>query len=80
MKLKLKRIILWLSLAKNDIKLFGIKDCLVSWRKSKDSLSSSTFQKLYDGYKVYKDHLHYSRIKIFIFFVYIKFKFYLKKI
>ena len=71
--------ILWLSLAKKNIKLFGIKDCLASWRKSKDSLSSSTFQKLYDGYKVYKDHLHYSRLKSLYFLLILSLNFILKR-
>ena len=71
--------ILWLSLAKKNIKLFGIKDCLASWRKSKDSLSSSTFQKLYDGYKVYKDHLHYSRLKSLYFLFILSLNFILKR-
>ena len=72
--------ILWLSLAKNDIIIFGIKDCLVSWRKSKDSLSSSTFQKIYDGYKVYKVYLQYSRLKSFYFLFRLSLNFILKKI
>ena len=72
--------ILWLSLAKNDIVIFGIKDCLVSWRKSKDSLSSSTFQKIYDGYKVYKVYLQYSRLKSFYFLFRLSLNFILKKL
>ena len=72
--------ILWLLLAKNDIIIFGIKDCLVSWRKSKDSLSSSTFQKIYDGYKVYKVYLQYSRLKSFYFLFRLSLNFILKKI
>ena len=72
--------ILWLLLAKNDIIIFGIKDCLVSWRKSKDSLSSSTFQKIYDGYKVYKVYLQYSTLKSFYFLFRLSLNFILKKI
>ena len=72
--------ILWLSLAKNNIIIFGIKDCLVSWRKSKDSLSSSTFQKIYDGYKVYKVYLQYSTLKSFYFLFRLSLNFILKKI
>ena len=72
--------ILWLLLAKNDIIIFGIKDCLVSWRKSKDSLSSSTFQKIYDGYKVYKVYLQYSRLKSFYFLFRLSLNFILKKL
>ena len=71
--------ILWLSLAKKNIMIFGIKDCLVSWRKSKGSLSSSTFQKFYDGYKVYKDHLNYSRIKSLYFLFVLSLNFILKR-
>ena len=71
--------ILWLSLAKNDVKIVGIKDCLVSWRKSKDSLSSSTFQKISDGYKVYKDHMHYSRFKSLYFLFILSLNFILKR-
>ena len=55
--------ILWLILAKHDVKMVGINQNLASWRKSKNSLSSSTFQKLKDGYKVYRIYLKYSRIK-----------------
>ena len=32
--------ILWLILAKNGIQIIGIKECLASWRKDSDSLSS----------------------------------------
>ena len=71
--------ILWLLLAKNDIIIFGIKDCLVSWRKSEDSLSSSTFQKFFDGYKVYKNYLHYSRFKSLYFLFILSLNFILKK-
>ena len=37
--------ILWLLLAKNGIQISGIKECLVSWRKSSGSLSSSFYSK-----------------------------------
>ncbi len=72
--------ILWLSLAKNDIRIFGIKDYLVSWRKSKDSLSSSTFQKFFDGYRVYKDYLHYSRLKSLYYLFILSLNFILKRL
>ena len=47
--------VLWLKLAKDKIEMKGIHENLTSWRKSKNSLSSSTIQKLIDGYKVYQD-------------------------
>ena len=72
--------ILWLLLAKNGVKISGIKECLVSWRKSPGSLSSSSIQKINDGYKVYKDYLGYSRIKSLFFLIILSFNFMLKKI
>ena len=44
---------LWLTLAKKDIKLFGLNKNLVFWRKTNNSLSSGLIQKLFDAYKVY---------------------------
>ena len=72
--------ILWLLLAKNGIQISGIKECLVSWRKSSGSLSSSFIQKIIDGYKVYRDYLHYSRIKSFFFLIILSVNYMLKKI
>ena len=72
--------ILWLLLAKNGIKIFGIKECLVSWRKNSKSLSSSNTQKIIDGYRVYRNYLHYSRVKSLFFVIILSFNFMLKKI
>ena len=72
--------ILWLILAKNGIKMYGIKECLVAWRKNSDSLSSSNFQKIIDGYGVYRNYLQYSRTKSLIFLIILSFNFMLKKI
>ena len=72
--------ILWLLLAKNGIEIFGIKECLVSWRKNSKSLSSSNIQKIIDGYSVYRNYLRYSRIKSLYFLIILSFNFMLKKI
>ncbi len=72
--------ILWLLLAKNGIEIFGIKECLVSWRKNSKSLSSSNIQKIIDGYRVYRNYLRYSRIKSLYFLIILSFNFMLKKI
>ena len=72
--------ILWLILAKNGIRIYGIKECLVSWRKNSGSLSSSNIQKVVDGYRVYRNYLQYSRIKSLIFLVILSLNFMLKKI
>lgn len=55
--------VLWLILAKDGVKMVALDEILSSWRKSKNSLSSSIFQKLLDGYRVYRIYLKYSRIK-----------------
>ncbi len=55
--------ILWLKLAKDGIKMNGINESLASWRKTNNSLSSSTYQKLKDGFKVYNIYLNYSKFK-----------------
>lgn len=55
--------VLWLNLSQNGVKMFGINENLASWRKSKDSLSSSYIQKIFDGYRVYRYFLKYSYFK-----------------
>ena len=52
--------ILWLKLSKKNFIFHPIKKPLTSWRYSKDSLSSSTIQKLFDGYYVYRNFLKFS--------------------
>ena len=44
---------LWLNLLKKNIEIIGINKKLTYWRKTPNSLSSSIFQKLMDGFKVY---------------------------
>lgn len=54
-KLKTKEdYVVWLRLAKNKIDLFGIKKFLSAWRNLSNSLSSSIYQRIVDGYKVYR--------------------------
>ncbi len=45
--------ILWLKMAKDKIKITGLNLSLSSWRKSKNSLSSNSFQKILDAFNVY---------------------------
>ena len=78
-KLKTKEdYVLWMLLAKNEVKMLGINENLVSWRKSSNSLSSSTFQKLKDGYKVYRVYLGYSRFKSLFYLIVLSINFLLK--
>mgnify|MGYP001391269078 CR=1 FL=1 len=63
-KIKTKEdYVLWLSLAKKKFIFYPIKKTLTSWRSLSDSLSSSIFQKLFDGYFVYRNFLKQSFFK-----------------
>ena len=60
--------ILWLNLTKKKYNFYGYQNSLTKWRKLDDSLSSSTYQKLVDGFKVYNKYL---KLNIFISFIYL---------
>jgi teichuronic acid biosynthesis glycosyltransferase TuaG len=47
--------VLWLKLVKKN-KIYGLKEILTSWRRSKNSLSSFFFQKMLDAFRVYHKH------------------------
>ncbi len=70
--------VLWLMLAKDGIQLMGLDENLVKWRKCKNSLSSSTFQKLKDGYKVYRNYLGYGKLKSLFYLINLSINFILK--
>ena len=72
--------ILWLLLAKNGIDICGLNECLASWRKNSGSLSSSNVQKIIDGYRVYRNYLHYSKTKSLFFLIILSINYMLKKI
>ena len=56
-KLKTKEdYVLWLKLAKKGKKFFALKTELANWRKTENSLSSSTVQKILDGFRVYYNY------------------------
>lgn len=54
--------VVWLRLARNNIQLEGLSNQLTNWRKTKNSLSGSFFQKIIDGYKVYKVYERYNLV------------------
>ena len=70
--------VLWLKLAKDKITMKSIQENLTSWRKSKNSLSSSVIQKIVDGYKVYRIYLKYSRLRSLYHLVILSINFILK--
>ncbi len=45
--------LLWLQLSKSNYKFIGIQRVLSSWRINKNSLSSNTFQKIIDSFRIY---------------------------
>jgi len=55
--------VLWLRLSRKGTKFFGIFKKLSLWRKTNNSLSSSTIRKLIDGYKVYNFYLKFGMLK-----------------
>ena len=52
--------VLWLRILERDIKIYGLDKNLSKWTKSNSSLSSSTFQKLIDGFKVYNKYMNFN--------------------
>ena len=55
--------VLWLRLLEKNIKIYALNEDLTKWKKSKKSLSSSTFQKLIDGFKVYYIYMNFGYLK-----------------
>ena len=53
---------LWLKIIKQEKEFYGINKELVSWRSTKNSLSSSILQKLIDAFKIYKISENYGVI------------------
>ena len=70
--------VLWMKLAQEGIKMKGLDEILTSWRKNKNSLSSSIIQKLIDGYRVYRFHLGYGILKSFFYLIVLSINFILK--
>ena len=63
-KIKTKEdFVFWLNLIKRENVIYGINKKLSKWRKLNNSLSSSIFQKLIDGFKVYNIFMKMNLIK-----------------
>ena len=63
-KIKTKEdYILWLKLSKKNVKMIGLDQKLVLWRKLDNSLSSSVFQRVHDAFYVYNTYLNFNFIK-----------------
>ena len=70
--------VFWLTLLKKNYKFYAYDDNLTNWTNSKNSLSSSTIQKLFDGFKVYNYYMNYNMIKSIYYLVCLSLN-YLKK-
>jgi teichuronic acid biosynthesis glycosyltransferase TuaG len=79
-KIKTKEdYILWLKLSKQNIKMMGINQSLVSWRKLDNSLSSSIFQRIKDAFYVYNNFLKFSFIKSIYYILIMSLNFFRKR-
>ena len=70
--------VLWLTLMKKNYKFYSIKSNLTNWTDTKNSLSSSTIQKLFDGFKVYYYYMNFNMIKSLYYLICLSLN-YLKK-
>ena len=61
--------VFWLSLLKNNYKFYAFDSNLTNWTDSKNSLSSNTIQKLFDGFKVYNYYMNFNIIKSFYYLI-----------
>lgn len=52
--------LLWLKISKLETKFYGLKNVLTIRKEVKNSLSSSTFQKIKDSYLVYNKYMNFS--------------------
>ena len=55
--------VFWLMLFKKNYKFYAYDKYLTNWRDLKNSLSSSTIQKLIDGFRVYNNHMKFNFLK-----------------
>ena len=53
----------WLKITKNNHKAYNLKEILVTWNQSDNSLSSNFFQKIMDAFSIYKIYLNCSIVK-----------------
>ena len=72
--------VLWLQITQNEKKIYALSDNLTKWRKLDNSLSSSKFQKIKDGYLVYRKYMKFNQIKSIFYLGLLSVNFFLKQI
>ena len=70
--------VFWLTLLKKNYKFYAFDSNLTNWTDSKNSLSSSTVQKLSDGFKVYYYYMNFNLVKSLYYLICLSLN-YLKK-
>ena len=70
--------VLWLKILRRNIKIGSVDKYLMKWRKLNNSLSSSVFQKLLDGFRVYNHYMKFNWLKSIYLLIYLSINF-LKK-
>ena len=55
--------VLWLRILKKKIPIIGLDKKLTYWRKLDNSLSSSSIQKIFDGFKVYYKYMNFGILR-----------------
>ena len=71
--------VLWLKLLQKNIKIYGLNEILTYWSRSNSSLSSSTIQKLIDGFSVYYKYMNFNYLKSIYYLFCLSINFLLKK-
>ena len=70
--------VFWLRLMKKNYKFYAYDSNLTNWTNSKNSLSSSVIQKLFDGFKVYNHYMNFNFVKSLYYLICLSLN-YLKK-
>ena len=71
--------VLWLKLLQKNIKIYGLNEILTYWSRSNSSLSSSTMQKLIDGFSDYYKYMNFNYLKSIYYLFCLSINFLLKK-
>ena len=71
--------VLWLKILKKKIPIVALDKNLSCWRKLNNSLSSSTIQKIFDGFKVYHVYMNYGIFRSILNLIFLSVNFLKKK-
>ena len=72
--------VLWLKILKSNINIIALNKYLTKWQKTENSLSSSSIQKLKDGFLVYYKFMNFNFIKSIYYLVLLSLNFIVKNI